>query len=228
MSGYTPEQLAELKANLARGVAEISKGDERVKFRSLDDPSPLPFKVQVLEPDYLDDTRWGRAENGNWLHEGIEYDAEGRRVAYHLFDQHPGTDNLRGGGTWKMSSTRYPADQVAHIYRVDRPGQMRGVTWFAPVALNLQDIADYQDAQIMRQKIAACFAAFHKTDTDRSAADGTPSEMGGTLSPGLIQQIGMDEDIVFANPPAAAGFNEFMTSVLRSVAAGMGITYERL
>jgi hypothetical protein len=37
MSGYTPEQLAELKANLARGVAEISKGDERVKFRSLDE-----------------------------------------------------------------------------------------------------------------------------------------------------------------------------------------------
>lgn len=182
---------------------------------------PLPLKIRVLEPDYLDSTKDGRLPGGNWIHNGIEFDAAGDRVAYHLFDQHPGSDYFRGVG-WRSASSRVVAEDVLHIYRQDRPGQMRGVSWFAPIALNLQDLGDYQDAQIMRQKIAACFAAFRKVGADANA----PTALGATLSPGLIQDIASDEEITFSNPPEISGFDEFMRGVLRAVAVGMGITYE--
>lgn len=186
------------------------------------------LRLHVFEPDYLDDLQDGVLSNGGSIHDGIEYDRDGNRVAYHLFDQHPGGDWFKGVG-WRSRSQRVPADRVLHVYRQDRPGQMRGVTWFAPIALALQDLGDYQDAQIMRQKIAACFAAFHRRSNETGQdASSDVGQLGGTLSPGLIQEIGQDEDIVFASPPDVAGYDVFTRTVLLSIAAGMGITYEAL
>jgi capsid protein len=34
--------------------------------------------------------------------------------------------------TTQFASVRVPAERVLHIYRVDRPGQVRGVPWLAP------------------------------------------------------------------------------------------------
>jgi len=188
-------------------------------------PGEMGLQLRVLEPDYLDPLRDGLLPSGNSVHEGIEYDPTGRRVAYHLFDQHPGSDWFLGVG-WRGRSTRVPADRVLHIYRQDRPGQMRGVSWFAGIALSLQDLGDYQDAQIMRQKIAACFAAFRKLSGDSPVRE--EDEMGKTLSPGLIQDIAPDEEITFSSPPDVGGYDVFMQSVLGSIAAGLGITYEAL
>lgn len=188
-------------------------------------PGRIGLQLRLLEPDFLDTSRDGMLPDGNLIREGIEYDRDGRRVAYHLFDQHPGSDWFRGVG-WRSRSSRVEAARVLHIYRQDRPGQMRGVSWFASIALSLQDLGDYQDAQIMRQKIAACFAGFRKVGNTMSP--GKEPEPLGTLSPGLIQDIGEDEDMIFADPPDVGGQDVFTRTVLMSVAAGMGITYEAL
>lgn len=187
------------------------------------DRLPLPFQIQVLEPDYIDTSKDGRAANGNQIREGIEFDALGRRAAYYLFNDHPGksTGRMRG---WE--SRAVPASEIIHLYRVDRPGQMRGVSWFAGVALQLQDLGDHQDAQMMRQKIAACFAAFRVTPEDIDSE--TEPELATALKPGAIMDLAPGEDIKFAVPPGVEGYDEFTRSVLRSVAAGMGITYEAL
>ena len=199
------------------------------------DGLPLPFQIQILEPDYLDSMadqdaapptadRPGR----NLIREGIEYDAIGRRVAYHLYDTHPGTA-ARWSGRWE--SRRVPASEILHIYRQDRPGQMRGVSWFAPVMMKLQDLADYEDAQLVRQQIASCFTAFRTTTDDpASVTEGEAAQYAGMekLSPGRIQNLGPGEDIKFAEPPGVSGYDEFTRSVLRTVAAGLGITYEAL
>lgn len=180
----------------------------------------IPMQIQVLEPDYLDPSRDG-VRGGNEVREGIEYDPAGRRVAYWLFDRHPGEWRTLTRAT--LESRRVPASEVLHVYRQDRPGQMRGVSWFAPIALQLQDLADHQEAQLLRQKIAACFSAFH------IGGEGTEKlDSMSTLSPGRIQHLGPDEDIKFAEPPGVSGYEEFNRSVLRAVAAGMGITYEAL
>lgn len=207
--------------------AVVESGEVLIRRRKREraDGLPLPFQIQVLEADYLDGMKDGQTPNGNMIIEGIEYDLIGRRVAYHLFDQHPGAQNFFGFRN-RAYSRRVPASEVIHVYRQDRPGQRRGVSWFAPVALNLQDLADHQDAKLVQQKIAACFAAF------RVNMDGEPSEdeddFPNTLKPGAILDMAPGEDIRFATPPSVQGFDEFTRVVIRSVASGLGITYDAL
>jgi hypothetical protein len=49
------------------------------------------------------------------------------------------------GATWQ-SSQRVPARDVLHIYRKRRPGQLRDVSWLAPILLRLRDLGDYEAA----------------------------------------------------------------------------------
>lgn len=196
----------------------------RRRLRERGDGLPLGLQLQVLEADYIDTDRTGTTDAGGIVREGIEYDQIGRRVAYWLFSEHPGavTRPLK-----PRASRRIPASEILHVYRADRPGQMRGVSWFAPVALNLQDLADGHDAHLMRQKIAACFAGFRIYD-GAEEADGGQDEIGTTITPGTIRQLKPGETITFADPPGVDGFDEFGRAVIRLVAAGIGITYEAL
>lgn len=199
----------------------------RKRPRRREDGFPLPFQLQVLEADFLDLSVDGAQSNGNYAVQGIEFDLIGRRVAYHIYSSHP------GGQAYKLPTTsRVPAEFVAHIYRADRPGQVRGVTWFAPVIMRLRDYADYCDAQLMRQKIAACFAAFVTT------ADGAGSDPNAELSatgfpieqfePGMIERLGEGETVSFATPPGTADFGPYSAATLREVAIGLGVTAEAL
>jgi lambda family phage portal protein len=189
-------------------------------------PKAFPLKLRVLEPDFLDDSFDHQVQSdGGWVHNGIKYNADGRRVAYRIFKRHPGADAYTSHG-WTTASDWVPAQHVLHVYRLDRPGQERGVTWFAPVVLTLQDHADYQDAQIMRQKVAACFAGFRNLP-DTTAPANAPS-MGGDIEPGLIQDLYGEESVTFSDPPDVGGYDEFTKVTLRSAAAALGLTYEAL
>ena len=182
----------------------------------------LPFQLEVMEPDFLDTSRNGPIEGG-MLEEGIEFDDSGRRVAYWLYEHHPGSSGFLRS---RFRSVRVPASEILHIYRQDRPGQERGVSWLAPVALQLQDMHDFQDAQLMRQKISACFAAFRITpDTEPNAED--PGGLS-TIVPGRIQRLAPGEDVRFADPPGVQNYDEFTRSVLSAVAAGMHISFDSL
>lgn len=204
----------------------------RRRRRSNRDGFALPFQIEVLEIDHLDTARDGilgfvGAEGE--VREGIEYDAIGRRIAYWLFSRHPGSSRAWRGS---LQSKRVPASEIIHIYRQDRPKQMRGVSWFAPVALALQDLADGQDAQIMRQKIAACFAAFRvapEAEYETPDPNRSSDVAGlGTMVPGRIQNLAPGEDIRFGSPPNVDGYDTFTRLVLQTVASGLGITYEAL
>lgn len=207
----------------------IDAGEVLIRYRprDLSDGLPLPFQLEILEPDYIDASRDGRLANGNVVSGGIEFDPGGRRVAYYLFTEHPGAmTGLRS--SWE--SRRIAAGSVLHIYRQDRPGQMRGVSWYAPIALRLQDFADAQDAHLMRQKIAACFAAFRVApDPEQPNADpADPAGLNDRIRPGRIQNLMPGEDVRFANPPGVTGVEDFYRWVMRAVSGDVGITYEAL
>lgn len=186
----------------------------------------IPLRIQVLEPDYLDTARHGLPglDGGEIIH-GVEFDAHGRRVAYYLFSSHPGGSRL---ASLRLDSVRVPADRVIHIYRVDRPGQVRGVPWLATAIARLKDFDDYEDAELMQQKIAACFGAF-VTDMDgASVAIGEQSKTDArleTLEPGHIEYLPPGKTVQFATPPRVQD-TAFTTRTLRRIAAGLGVTYE--
>lgn len=204
----------------------VESGEALVVRRRLPAGHPgLPLQIDVLEPDFIDDSRDATERPaGGEVREGIEYDAAGRRVAYWLFDRHPGA----AAGARRVSR-RVPAADVAHVFRPDRPGQSRGVSWLAPVAPALADLHDFQDAQVVRQKISACFAAF-VTDPEGTSNDqrARAAESLATLTPGRIQFLDPGQDVSFAVPPGVQGYHEFVRSVLCGVAGALGLTYEAL
>ena len=119
-----------------------------------------PLQYQVLESDFLAISKTGLApERGNTIIQGIEFDEQGRRVAYWLYDRHPGGQD-KFGLFQQVEAQRVPVDEVLHVYRQERPGQARGVPWGAPCMVRLKDLDDFADATVMRQKVAACFTAF--------------------------------------------------------------------
>lgn len=191
---------------------------------------PLPFQITVLEADYLDERVNGLLPNGNTAIEGIEFDARGMAVAYHLFDHHPGDVTVLRANV----SRRYDAADVVHLYRIDRPGQARGVSWLAPIMVRLGDFEDTKDAYILRQKIAACFAVF----VHRNAGAGNPENIDGnqtrggnyaeTVEPGMIEYLEDGEDVTFGTPPVVGDLEAFFRVNARDIAVGVGITYEAL
>jgi len=119
--------------------------------------SDVPVRLQVLEPDHLDTRKDGFVTGSNFVVQGVEYTARGERVAYWLFDHHPGDSQYT---MVDIKSKRVPAKDVVHVFRVDRAGQVRGVPWGAPALIRMRDFDEYEDAQLVQQKIAACFSAF--------------------------------------------------------------------
>jgi len=223
--------LAGLEAMVMGTVVEAGECLVRFRPRRTEDRLPLPFQLQVMEPDHLDDSVNGRLRNGNMAIQGIEFTPFGKIAGYHLFNEHPGS--LLSITT---QSHFVPAESVAHIFRTDRPGQARGVSWFAPIILRMRDRADVADAYLMRQKIAACFAAFiHSNDEfiEETNADGTtkvndrdvPLE---TIEPGMIERLRNGEQVTFGNPPGVGDYGDYMMNVDREVAVGLGISYEAL
>lgn len=190
----------------------------------------IPMRLQVLEPDYLDTSRNGFvAAGGGPIIDGIEFDLQGRRTAYWLFTSHPGGQQLTARG---FESVRIPADRVLHIYRVDRPGQVRGVPWLSSAISKLNDFDDFDDAELMQQKVAACFGAF-VTDIDSNGGTlgvpGTDTEghQLEQLEPGHIAYLKPGQTVQFAQPPRAQD-SSFSVRALRKVAVSIGVPYEEL
>lgn len=198
----------------------------RRRWRRANSGLPVPVQFQVLEGDYLDHGKDGPTASGGQIVQGVEYDAEGRRRAYWLFSEHPGSDRVTN------VSRPVPARDITHVFRMDRPGQVRGITWFAPVMLRLADFMDYEDAQLVRQKIAACFVGFVKESFDGLAPPSVSEDADGNLidkfEPGILERLPPGTEIQFGNPPEVDNYDEYTRVSLRAIAAGMGISYTAL
>lgn len=214
--------------------AIVESGEVLVR-KFYDTGNIFPLQYQVLESDFIDTTKNETLPSGGFILQGIEFDSRGKKIAYHLFKNHPG--NLNAVKYFTNETVRVPVSEIYHIYRMDRPGQTRGISWLAPVIVRLKDLDDYEDAQLMRQKIAACFAAFVKDissdpyidnpDCDPEDLEGSV-EAGSKIEPGTIETLPAGKDVTFANPPQLTSHEAVLSAYLHGIAAGLGITYEAL
>lgn len=203
----------------------------RRRLRRPEDGLAVPMQLEVLEPDYIDTSKDNiTLPNGGRITLGIETDAIGRRVAYWLFEQHPGGNTFIGA-----ASRRIPAENILHIYDKERAQQKRGVSWFASVDKRLHDFDEYEDATLMKQKVAALMAAFVTDEGDGGGlgddSEGDDQATGlpvDTLDPGAIITLPPGKEVTVATPPQASDYQPFSIAQLRGIAAGLGIPYEAL
>ena len=180
-----------------------------------------PLQLQVLEPDWLDITK----DDGARIKFGKQYSDDGRLEGYWIRRYHPGESDWRNA---RLGSDFVPKSEICHIYDVRRPGQATGVPFGVSALLKLRDISDRDSAQLLKDKLAACFMAFlEDTETDATlATDG--NALLDALEPGAIEILPPGKRITFAQPPSSADFVSVQKYHLLSVAQAYEITYEAL
>lgn len=210
-----------IQQTVMRAVVESGECLIRLRPRLASDGLAVPFQLQVLEADYFYEFGDGPRAGGGYVQRGIEYDAIGRRVAYNLYKAHPGAT-----GRFSNGFSRVPAYEVIHVFRTDRPGQERGVSWLAPVMIRLRELDIYEDAYLNRQKLANLFAAFIYTDNPEE----TEEEFSDVseLTPGSMYTMKPGRTLAFSTPPKADDYGPYTLANLRAIASGLNITYESL
>jgi len=203
----------------------------RRRWRRKRDNLPAPFQMQVLEPDWMQMMTTVPLVGGGVRIQGIEFDAIGRRTGYWLWSRHPGSVLPLG-----LDIKLCPAEDIAHIYRTHRPGAVHGESWFAPVIVRIKDFGEFEDAQLVRQKIAACFAAFRIGDPDGDPAatrdsngqplDNDPSSFA--IEPGVIEDLPPGSTVEFAEPPGVGDYEPYSRVSRQAIAVGLGMPYEVL
>lgn len=190
----------------------------------------VPLQLDVLEGDFLpeDTGGWSDARFANKnVRNGVEFDSTGQRAAYWLRRQHPGeySSNL----TMQEVLDRVLAKEVLHIFRAQRPGQVRGVPDLAPVLMRLRQLDDYEDAALEAAKVQATLAVFLKSidGLDVGLAPAVAPDPI-QLSPGLVAELPPGTEAQFLAPNGAGAFEPYALHTLMSVAAGFGVTYDQL
>lgn len=192
----------------------------------------IPYQIRLLEPDHLDHLYSTYLDNGGKIVQGIEFDSNGDRVAYHLWQEHP-QETMSGFGAAKR--IRVPAAEIIHIYEPSRPGQVRGYPGIASSILRMLDMMEYEDAELVRKKLAAMLVGFITSPADEDGnVMGEVTEDGedvpvAQLETGTMQKLDPGQEVIFNQPADVGGsYESFMKMNLRASAAGADVTYESM
>jgi lambda family phage portal protein len=202
-------------ADIARGL--VIDGESFVQIIETEDGP----RLRLIPSELVDESKTVELANGGHIISGVEFDADGRRVAYHVFPSRP-TDQF---GTY-APAVRIPADSMLHVMKPIAAGQVRGISWLAPVILPANELDQLLDAMLVGVKVAAMHAGF-LIDMNGSGEpfDGTGENgiMESGLEPGTLKRIPTGYDIKFSTPQHAQQTNEFVKLQLRQLAAGLGL-----
>lgn len=228
------------QALVARTVETSGECFVRLRPRRLDEGLAVPLQVQILAPEFVPHDKFETTRTGNAIRAGIEFNPEGKRVAYWMYLSHPRDGVSLNAGYNQL--VRVPASQVLHIFEPVEPGQLRGVPRLSPVLKRLRSLDNYDDAVLFRQEVANLFAGFisrpapDSGPVPRDPVTGEPLSFdrdGFTpmvaLEPGTMQELGPGEEVEFSKPPDAGNnYPDFMRQQLMAAAAGTGTPYEIL
>jgi lambda family phage portal protein len=218
-----------LQAMVAREMFVAGECFVRLRPRRAEDGLLVPIQLQLLQSEMLPFEKTELAADGNRIRCGIEFDAIGRRVAYHFRRRHPGDSTDQGMVT--PETVRIPAEDVLHIYRPIDAGQIRGLPHVAPAMVRLFLLDQYDDAELDRKKTAAMFAGFiTKTAPEDPMMGEGAGDLDGaalaSLEPGTMQVLLPGEDVKFSSPAdVGGGYEAFQYRTLLAVSASLGLPY---
>lgn len=197
---------------------------------------PVPLALELIEADRLSldrDTYTSRVsrENGNRIIRGVEVDQSGKPIAYWIYPEHPNSPY----SVKNQTPERVPANEIRHLYRKDRVGQTRGVSWFAPIMSWMRDLGVYVDNEIQASAVASCFGVAIKTEGPAGSlaapsGEGTVDDQGNSLEylePAMVVRLRPGESVESINPGRPNSASEpWINLMLRGIAAGTGCNYE--
>lgn len=223
----------DMQGTVFRGVLESGDIFGVRRYRK-DAGDTYGTKVQLIEADRVSNPNWS-GDRSN-LAGGVQVNADGVPVAYHMTNRHPGELN-----SVRLEWTAMPArftdgrPLVLHLFDRLRPEQSRGIPYLAPVIEALHELGEYTDAEVRAAVISAYFTVFVKK---QAATDEGPLPAGKgvdadddeiELAPGAVVELAEGEDVQIANPgrPNAA-LDAFLTAMLRQIGVALELPFEVL
>lgn len=185
--------------------------------------TPAGLRLRLIDFDQVDTSYTTPLSGGAQVVQGIEIDADGKRLAFHLFRERPG--QVYSG--FQRERMRIPAEDVILLHRPLWPGALTGISWFAPILLRLNDHDGTRDATSMRMRVGAMFTGWIRNG-DGTASPFEGEQVGSTLTsgltPGMMQYLNPNESVEFSDPPTI-GMDSiaFMRLTERELAVGLGV-----
>lgn len=223
----------EIQVLAFRSIKE--SGDVLIVRRYRKDPGDLyGTKLQVIEADRLSNPN--RAADTDRLSGGVEVDADGVPVAYHVSNKHPGSLRL-GDMHWERVAARTEdgTPVVLHLFERTRPELTRGVPYLAPVIEHLKQISDYSDAEVTAAVVSAMFTMVIETPNDDQMSppigehDGSLADNEVKLGNGAVLSLAPGEKANAINPSRPnVNFDPFMQAFLRQVGVALQLPFELL
>ena len=191
----------------------------------------VPYSFEMLEADLVPLDFNDPARN---ILQGVERNAWGRPIAFHVYKSHPG-DPMAA----RLETKRVSAEFMHCIALMKRLHQVRGLSVFASAMSRFEDVKDYEESE----RIAAKVAASMTFQIKKGSGEQYGADLGGQailqdgvpirelrLAPGAIfddllpgesiESLGTDRP----NPNAATWRKE----QLRAAAGGIGVSYSSL
>lgn len=189
----------------------------------------VPFALEILEADRLVDNYSNASApgTGNPIRMGVEVDEWLRPVAYWMYPNHPGDYQF---STWQPTRyVRIPADEIIHLYLIDRWPQTRGEPWFHAALKRLHNAGGYEEAEIVAARASASIMGIITSPEAPEPDDTRNGERLTDLAPGTVHHLYPGEQFTgFAPTRPNAAMDPFMRHMLRAVAAGIGCSYSAM
>ncbi len=210
-----------------------------------DEPTRYKTRLRVVDPDRLSNP-YSRL-NDAVFRGGVEH-AQGIPIRYWLREQHPNDFFAVGSYIWQGWDryTPWGRPQVLHGYEPSRAGQTRGISRFVSALKSFRALSRFTDATLQNATINALFAAFVQSSAgpdavsenfsadDMIAFDRARDKFYGDHSVGLggdaravVLPFG-DEIKMATAGRETASIESFVRTVVRPIAATLGVTYEEI
>jgi lambda family phage portal protein len=191
---------------------------------------PYGLALQAIDPDLVDESYNMARDRNRGMNEvrlSIEVDERGRRVAYRFYEESPVFGSRGTNPYWVQ------APDVLHVGRARRLNQTRFVPWFHPVIDAMRMLDGLVEAELVASRTAAAKMGFLINKS--GGAIGAKNASGGRdpvpmeAAPGSMPVLPKDWEFQGWDPqhPTTA-FATFHASMIRRIAAGLGISYTSL
>ena len=204
-------------------------------------PGIVPLRLELIEYNQLDTLIDGMQTNGNIARRGIEFDSNGREIAFHVLENHPG-DYIARGSFGK--SRRLPAADIIHVWDREMISQYSGISWLHSVVMEGYRMDEFRHITQDTARAQAIFAYFL-----RSAMPGfslgpgvpaggqtspySPASTGGSTDSELnlnstqVQKLPQGTEVQAISPTHPGdNYEPFVKDSQRWQSAGLGMSFE--
>lgn len=231
---YQLQQLALLNALLSGDSFALMKTTKRTGCL-------YDLRIELIEADRISTPD---KERVNPLFcEGVEKNADGEVVAYHISKFHPLSFTDRNPREWVRVAAygeKTGRRNILHIMNRERIGQVRGVPFLSPVIETIKQLGRYTEAEVLAAVINGLFTVFIEKESasdDVPFGESVPEELqvdaadegSIELAPGAVIDLGEGEKANMVNPGRPnPNFDPFVIAVIKQIGAALEIPYEIL